>query len=88
MKRCLLFILIGLLSGIIGGLIGEIFLNITSRKPISPKPANLDIVLLLDMSGSMVEPKLSAVKSALTNMINNKKPDDSFCHKSCFIGFS
>lgn len=76
MKRCLLFILIGLLSGIIGGLIGEIFLNITSRKPISPKPANLDIVLLLDMSGSMIEPKLSAVKSALTNMINNKKPDD------------
>lgn len=74
--KSLYFASVGMFACIIGALIGEIFLWLTEvpKKELPPQP--LDIVLLIDTSGSMQGSPIKQVKNSLKKVLSEKPDGD------------
>ncbi|MBQ7177720.1 MAG: VWA domain-containing protein, partial [Victivallales bacterium] len=76
-SRPFYFGFIGLVGCLVGALLGELFLALTKAKVVERPPRNeMDIVLLIDTSGSMRGNPLAEVKRAMSSVIPLVKPLD------------
>ncbi|MBQ7175858.1 MAG: VWA domain-containing protein, partial [Victivallales bacterium] len=76
-SRPFYFGFIGLVGCLIGAILGELFLTLTKGKVVERPPRNeMDIVLLIDTSGSMRGNPLAEVQRAMQAVIPMVKPLD------------